>query len=257
VVEPQQKMTEKTFRPDASDDATAGQQFDGAASTTITVTATVTMDQMEAIALQHLWNARRMAALCRKAENDAITAGNHNIDHEVRGLAMLAYASAAAFVESLINEIFSFPADSDHVVGISPDAMKTMKVIWNDVASFERSGVLDKYQTALAIVGKPEAMPTKGETRKRVGTVLELRNSLLHYKPKWQSGTVQYMTNTLGEVPRSRQVPGAGFPSLILNADSAEWACDACAAFVDEWSGHMGLTNPPDTRFQKGDWPTP
>jgi len=82
-----------------------------------------------------------------------------DIDYELRGLAMMAFASAAAFVESLINEIFSAPADTERCAGIPPGAVKTMKVLWNEVVSFERAQALDKYQAALAAIGKPQAMP--------------------------------------------------------------------------------------------------
>ncbi len=168
-----------------------------------------------------------------------------DIDYELRGLAMMAFASAAAFVESLINEIFSAPADTERIAGIPPGAVKTMKVLWNEVVSFERAQALDKYQAALAAIGKPQAMPKNGTTRRRVQTVVDLRSTLLHYRPKWQGSTRQYMDNQLSEVPRSRQLPpNAGFPSEVLNADSAKWACDVCVTFVDEWSGHMELTNP-------------
>jgi hypothetical protein len=74
------------------------------------VARNVNADLLPALAIQHLWNARHMAALCRKVEDDLIADGRRNIDYELRGLAMMAFASAAAFVESLINEIFSAPA---------------------------------------------------------------------------------------------------------------------------------------------------
>jgi hypothetical protein len=35
-----------------------------------------------------------MAALCRKVEDDLIADGKRNIDYELRGLAMMAFASA-------------------------------------------------------------------------------------------------------------------------------------------------------------------
>ena len=215
------------------------------------------MDLLPALALQHLWNARHMAALCRNVEHDRIADGKREIDNEVRGLAMMAFISAAAFVESLINELFSQPSNGQRIAGIPPDAVRTMKVLWDEVPSFERAATLDKYQAALAAIGKPQAIKNS-PTRQPVQTVLDLRNALLHYKPKWQGNTAQYMANQLSDVPRSRQLrPGAGFPNEVLNADSAEWACKVCVDFVDEWSGHMELTNPPDTQHQTGDWPTP
>jgi hypothetical protein len=108
-------------------------------------------------------------------------------------------------------------------------------------------------------IEKPQAMPKGHQTCQRVQIVFDLRNALLHYTPEWQSVTTpRDLRSRFGQVPKSTQLlAGVGFPSQILNADAAEWACKVCADFVDEWSRHMGLTNPPDTQLQQGDWPTP
>ncbi|WP_142305312.1 MULTISPECIES: hypothetical protein [Mycobacterium] len=50
----------------------------------ITAGLTAEADVWPALALQHLWNARHMAALCKTRENDVIAQGNHNIDYELR-----------------------------------------------------------------------------------------------------------------------------------------------------------------------------
>lgn len=230
-----------------------------------------------------------MAALCKTRENDVIAQGNHNIDYELRGLAMVAVASAAGFVESLINEIFRAATNAPRVTtpniaGIPPDAVEKMKDLWTPPTaqgpkpgrlqrvwaklqghkpvrppvSIERNPPLDKYQHALRAIGRSQAMPKGHQTCQRVQIVFDLRNALLHYTPEWQSVTHGELRSRFQQVPKSKQlVAGAGFPSVILNADAAEWACNVCVDFVDEWSGHMGLTNPSDTQLRQGDWPTP
>jgi len=42
------------------------------------VNTTATADLLPALALQHLWNARHMAALCRKVEDDVIADGKRH-----------------------------------------------------------------------------------------------------------------------------------------------------------------------------------
>jgi hypothetical protein len=264
-------------------DASTGPQ----AHLTVNPSGQAEADVWRPLALQHLWNARHMAALCRKVEDELIAQGKGNINYEVRGLAMMAVASAAGFAESLINEIFLAATDTRLVepaaiAGIPPAAVEMMRVRWNPPASsvrrvrfracprlrrcrqkvqqvsLKRAPALDKYQFALQAVEKSTAMPKGTQVCQRVQAVFDLRHALLHYWPGWDSERQGEITSRFNQVPRSKQLlADAGFPNQILNADSASWVCDVCVAFVDEWSGHMTLTNPPDTRFQRGDWPAP
>jgi hypothetical protein len=63
------------------------------------------------LALQHLWNARHAARLCGECEAHLIADDDHEINHELRGHAMTALISAAAFLESLVNEVFQDAVD--------------------------------------------------------------------------------------------------------------------------------------------------
>lgn len=228
------------------------------------------------LSIQHLWNARHAAAQSRNREATLIAAGNHNIDHELRGLAMTAVVSAAGFVESFINGIFlaiSEPQPIQSVEGIAPGAVTAMKDLWNATPPkrrlwsrwrrarphprFERAPVLDKYQAALDAVGKPQAMPKGDAICQRVQTVVHLRHALLHFKPEWQGSARHHFQSRLNQLPSNPQLTsGPWFPNQLLSADCSEWCCTVCVAFVDAWSGHMGLTNPPDTGLTTG-WPPP
>jgi hypothetical protein len=244
-------------------------------------------DVWPALAKQHLWNALCIAALCKTREDGLIAQGKQNIDYEVRGLAMVAIAAAAAFVESLINEVFRAAQNSvgsDLIAGIPPAVVETMGALWDPPAApevqrsrwcrawAELRGIqlnppkvkplrlkptLDKYEAALEAVGQPKVMPKGQGTWQQVRMVFNLRNALVHYTPEWQGVTANQVSSQFNQVPTSRQTPHAGFPSNLLNADAARWACDVCRGFVVEWSAHMGLTSPIDTNFQAGDWPTP
>jgi hypothetical protein len=231
------------------------------------------------LSLQHLWNARHAAALCSSCEADLMADGNHEINLKLRGLAMMAVASAAGFVESFINEIFlaiDQPQNIAAVEGIAPDARNAMKDLWDPAPStrrrrwwslrarrgpsppvrVKRRPVLDKYQAALRAMGKPQAMPKGHQTCQRVQTVIDLRHDLLHYTPEWQtSGEPHDYESRLPPNPNPR-VQHASFPDSVLSAALAEWSCNVCVELVDVWSGHMGLTNPPDTGLTKG-WPVP
>jgi hypothetical protein len=208
------------------------------------------------LSLQHLWNARHAAAQCRNREAEVIAAGNHNIDYELRGLAMMAVVSAAGFFESFINGIFlsvNEPQPIQAVEGIAPGAVAAMKNLWNASPSIGRDPALDKYLAALDAVGKRQTMPKGDPICQHVQTALDLRNELLHYKPEWQGSARHHFQSRLNKLPPNRHITsGPWFPNQVLSADCADWTCDVCVAFVDTWSGHMGLTNPPDTRLEKG-----
>lgn len=124
-------------------------------------------------------------------------------------------ASAAGFVESLINEIFRAATNAPRVTtpniaGILPDAVEKIKDLWNPPTthgpkpgwlqhiwaklrghkpvrpplSTERNPPLDKYQHALTAIGKSQAMPKGHQTCQRVQIVFDLRNALLQYTPE-------------------------------------------------------------------------
>lgn len=212
------------------------------------------------LSLQHLWNARPAAAQGRSLETELIAKHDHNVNLKLRGLAMMAVVSAVGFVESFINEIFlavNEPLPIQSVQGIAPGAATAMKNLWNASPSIERAVVLDKYQAALKAAGKSQAMPKGDQICQRVQAVVDLRSALLHYKPTWQGSTAHhFQSSPLGKLPANPQLTaGPWFPNQILSADCAEWSCNVCVELVDEWSGHMGLTNPPDTGLTKG-WPT-
>jgi hypothetical protein len=68
---------------------------------------TVSAQSRHVIALQHRWNARRAARLCSEAE---ATMDRNNF-YAVRGQSMNAVISAAAYIETLVNEVFANVAD--------------------------------------------------------------------------------------------------------------------------------------------------
>ena len=248
----------------ADDNATTEQCADvdlqGGGHLPIEVVATAEGALWTDLSTQHLWNARHVAARCRNREAKLIAEGNHNIDYELRGLAMMAVVSAAGFVESIINGIFLAVVDAqpmEAAEGIAPKAVTAMKNLWNATRSIEREPVLDKYQAALAAVGKPQAMRKGDRICQHVQTVLDLRHALLHYNPGWQGSAPNHFQSRLNQLPDNPQLTsGPWFPNQVLSADCADWTCNVCVAFVDAWSGHMGLKNPPDTRLEKG-WPAP
>ena len=210
------------------------------------------------IALQHLWNARRVARLCREGE---VTSDRNNFQ-AVRGASMNAVSSAAAFIETIVNEVFADVADwqpgRPGREGLADDTVETMRRLWKGPDSIERASTLTKYQIALTAAGKP-LMDTERLPYKDAALLVNLRNLLMHYKPKWQSvgESVVGIENKLGGKFQPNQLLPSGpwYPNQCLGAGCAQWACKTCVDFVDTWWQSMGIGRPSNTALN--DWPDP
>ena len=86
--------------------------------------------------------------------------------------------SAVASLEALINELFI--AEHSKLHATIPDFEKEF---WRGI---ERKQILEKYQRALRLLDKPSFDTHTGAFRE-VFLLVELRNSLVHFKPAWDS----------------------------------------------------------------------
>ena len=132
------------------------------------------------LSLQYLWNARHSARLCAEGEADS----ERRRYYEVRGHSMTAVISAAAFVETIVNEVFQDVADYFGRAGLSDGTVETMRVLWKG-EEFDKAGsVLLKYQVALAAAGQPlmnsgrESLPGRRTVDKAAAPVDALQTSM-------------------------------------------------------------------------------
>ncbi|MET3954468.1 hypothetical protein ABIE52_001334 [Rhodococcus sp. OAS809] len=217
--------------------------FGGAA----TVSATVSIWQP--FAVQHLWTALHMANLCNARENDLHRLGKLAPDIEHQSLATTAAMSAVYFVEAYINDIYAIAADDNRTLrtqldGIDSRAVDLLGLVWKgtDVAAVNWT-ILDKYQFALAVAGKPR-MNTGANPYQNMKRLIKLRNTLAHFKSEWQRNDVPHeVEKSLKNLfPDSRLYTGAPwFPQVCLASGCAKWACDTSTAFVDAWRSEMGV----------------
>jgi hypothetical protein len=200
------------------------------------------------LALQHLWNARHAARMCSECEAHLIANGNHEINHELRGHAMTAVISAAAFLESLVNEVFRDAVDKDAGRGaprlnpLSNEAVGTMAELWKGADSIGMTAVLLKYQIALTSAGQP-LLSSGAEPYQSAHLVKVLRDKVMHFKPEWQGDKEHSIEKQLRpKFPENQQVTaGPWYPNQALGANCAHWAWTSSVKFVDDWWQRMGL----------------
>ena len=220
---------------------------------------TASAESRHTLALQHLWNARRAARLCRERETDLLFLKYHNIDYQLRGLAMAAVMSSVAFLESLINEKFLDAVEEasmppDRLAGLSTKAVGGMRDQWTANPSVEGEKIFVKYKTALSCVGK--TMDLGREPGQSVKILIQLRNALTHYKLEWQGDTSMLYEQLRKRLPVNRQLPaGPFYPNQALSADCAAWAWHRSVEFVDKWWGDMGYEQSANTALDG--WPDP
>lgn len=202
---------------------------------------------------QHLWNARYEAWLCREREDKILTKAG--VDRPHRSHAMAAVLSAVAFLEAMVNEIWQDAADSQpgqrtsHTQGISDPALTIMRELWTGKEHAERAmSTLSKYQLALVCAGQDRIIKGK-EPYQSVDVLIDLRNELGHFKPRWWHGDgtdeARYLASLRDKLAgrENRQPIGnPWYPHKVLGAGCADWACNSAIDFTREWHSRIGLT---------------
>ncbi|MFJ2668108.1 hypothetical protein ACIO14_27560 [Nocardia fluminea] len=211
--------------------------------------SSATIKIWQPFATQHLWTALHMARLCDERETELLGQGETGPDIEHKALATTAVISAACFVESYVNEIYAVAADDNRALraqmdGVDNRAAELLGLVWKgtDMAA-DKWALLDKYQFALAVAGKPKMNPGTNPCQ-NMKRLLRLRNALVHFKPEWQAHDVAHKVEAdlKGIFPGNRLYGGAPwFPQVCLAYGCAEWACDTSISFVDTWCGEMGI----------------
>lgn len=211
------------------------------------------------MATHHLWTARHAARLCAEREMNILQEIAVDVEH--RSHALTAVISAAAFLETIVNEVFQDVADINtpdpRIDGIPSDGATKLRAFWKGSDTIEQSSALQKYQIALACVGRPLLADDQPYQDARM--VIRLRNALIHFKPQWQAEDVEHELERKlkGKFVENQQPVDARFwyPNKALGAGCAEWACVACTKLVAEWWNRMGLVRQYDANLHQ--WPTP
>jgi hypothetical protein len=157
--------------------------------------------------------------------------------------------AATAFLEATINELFADAADEhpNNIWQLGFEVLTRLASLW-EVEYFERyARLMEKFQTALKMAGK-EQFNTGERHYQDVKLVIELRNTLTHYKPETtfsnSMDTNKLEKSLRGKFPINPLVPNEVpfFPDKCLGYGCAKWACESSLAFADEFFSRMGLT---------------
>lgn len=169
---------------------------------------------------------------------------------------------SVAFLESTVNELF-LGAARTLVSQIGEDTVNKWTEWWNDTSEgrdrtdvddeqFEKISILRKYQAALERAGREE-FDTSRSPYQDVGHLVELRNSIIHYKPEWikdglpeKGGQANKITSRLGTKfgPNPLLSGNDWYPDNVLHHRCADWAVKTSLGFTDEFFRRLGIEPP-------------
>jgi hypothetical protein len=192
--------------------------------------------------LYHLWAAEHFAALAKEIEK-AQKGHRARFDIAHRVYVTNSIFSAVSFLEAAINELYQDVADAhgNYTAGLDPESKFLMSYFWD---LHLRSPLLDKYQIAFAILRK-EQFKKNGQLYENASLVVQLRNALIHYKPKTLgSGNEHDLSKRLKNKFKENPLTGAGnpyFPDKCLGYECAAWAVRSAKDFADDFFASIGV----------------
>jgi hypothetical protein len=108
-----------------------------------------------------------------------------------------------------------------------------------------RSGKPTERYRQLALI--LEKIPTRGNTVwQNADLLLKFRNSLMHFKPAWDSETDIHEGKLVGELKKRVPVapslkPNAMFPYVFMTYGCAKWAVETARVFSAEFCALIGV----------------
>jgi hypothetical protein len=170
--------------------------------------------------------------------------------------------SSVAFLESIINELYSDAADNAYIFydDKNETLLKTIGEKWNNEKNFDRQPLLNKYQKILLIAGAPE-FDDDDPALTNVRNLIEIRNFLMHYRREWltvkreKEAGVSGITHgeKLEKILKTRFAPNPFahknqpfFPDKCLGHGCAEWAVVNSLIISDEFFRRLEFPVPYD-----------
>jgi hypothetical protein len=216
----------------------------------------------DCFSVRYIQSAAQLCCLAFAVEQELPDPGSAPEDTRLRHEAFVlsAVLSSVSFLESTVNELHADATDEEFAAADERHGtlLRTIGREWHNPRNFDRAPILTKYQTILAIAGRPgfgEEDPAFGNVR----DLIAIRNHLLHYTREW---VVIHHRRFPGREPEStsdhferilarkfavnplapRNVPF--FPDKCLGHGCAEWAILNSIIFVDEFYRRLGLPVP-------------
>jgi len=212
----------------------------------VSVTAAVKRRVCHSFTKQHFEAARYFAGCAASIEDEFQKA---NLKDEIRRSQHQAYVVGAIVLatmamESCINEIY-FDACGNHrqkLNGLDDQAMVLLAKLWPKLE--RNSGILPKYRAALQNLSKT-SLDQDSQPYKDADSLVELRNTLTHYKPEWDDAKIheEIRARLDGKFAVNPLAPDAylWFPHQCLGSGCAKWAVSAAEEFVRAFCEHLGI----------------
>jgi hypothetical protein len=172
------------------------------------------------LSMTHLFSAARFSRDVGRLEATHAGAPFGEFFEEILANASASILLAVAGLEAFANELFI--DHRQHLPAVTPQIVER---VW---VAVERRHVLSKIDMALVLQGCP-ALDQSRRPAQDVNVLVELRNSLTHFKPEWQDQAVKH--DQLDRVlrPRIKPTPFLPGPELLF---PRRWASHDCTAWA-------------------------
>lgn len=163
---------------------------------------------------------------------------------EHRAAAVAGITSCVAFLEASINELYASAAHPNlQVGGQLRDVHRAALVETGEMLS--RNALLDRFQLTLHLLGSVP-FDTGAEPFQDARLVVQLRNELVHYAPRWRTtGDERRFERALHSKNFTiNPFTGEGnpfFPDKALGYGCAEWAWTTVLKFADTFFDKIGI----------------
>ena len=202
------------------------------------------------LSLSHIYAAAHLARLSKETEDAYAGTYDGQLFAKHRSYVLGSVLLATAALEATINELFlgAIDGSSLHVAPFKPEAVDSIKQSWNQLKRpMERRPILEKYQTALKLTDRP-SFDTGKTPYRPVDLLINLRNDLMHYKPKWVDGSkgaldFENALKAVGFSLNPMMPNNPFFPDQCLSHGCANWAFESSLAFIREFNSRMGIAS--------------
>jgi len=176
---------------------------------------------------------------------------SHEVFIEHRAYVTASLLLAIAFLDAVVNELFvdAVEAHNHYLLPLDPQAVTSLAGKWKSVC---RQPTINRFDTLLTVTRRRH-LKRGQEPCQSVHALMELRNSLIHYKPEWShSGpskvydvqtSVELEQKLKGRFPLHPRFSGSEnlfFPDKCLSTACARWAVQASLSFTDEIFATLG-----------------
>lgn len=164
---------------------------------------------------------------------------------DIRSYCSASLMAAAGSLEALINETFI-----RHDGRLRSQLSNFDAAFWGigGTRGIEKKPILAKYQHALALLGAPK-MDEDGSVFKAADALIEFRNFIVHFKPRWDSDkqrSIDLYGALCGRYPLSPYARGGEdfFGMQSMSAGCAAWAVRSVQDVVVDFDSRTQLLDP-------------